>query len=101
MANTFRSSMKKGFFSFGREECRFNALLVLRCDFGFAPFYPHVLLRNHSFFLSSCSVAGSNNPNFVIGSTLRSLLDGRRISGSPTAVPHFRPYQRYPEPFGL
>ena len=32
-----------------------------------------------SFFLSSCFATGSNDPNFLIGSTLRSLLDGRRI----------------------
>ena len=54
-----------------------------------------------SIFLSSCFATGSNNPNFLIGSILRSLLDGRRISGSPTTVPHSRPYQRYLEPFGL
>ena len=38
---------------------------------------------------------------FLIGSTLRSSLDGRRISGSPTTVPHSRPYQRSLESFGL
>ena len=40
---------KKFPFFFSEGECRFHALLVLRCDFGFAPSFPNVLLRNHFF----------------------------------------------------
>ena len=53
------------------------------------------------FFLSPCFITVSINPHFLIGSILRSSLDGRRISGSPTTVSHSRSYQRHLEPFGL
>ena len=84
---------KKGFFLGGR---------MLWCSLWqlFCMFLSFFCTRG-ILFLSSCSATGSNNPNFLIGSTLRSLLDGRRISGSPTTVPHSRPYQRSLESFGL
>ena len=60
-----------------------STLLLWPCTL----FFPCTITKTS--FASLRSVAGSNNTNFVIGSTLRSLLDGRRISGSPTTVPHF------------